>query len=56
MMNLKDIIRKETQERAYDIFEYRRENNIPGCALGDWLQAEREVLNWHNPNKGELNG
>ena len=30
--------------RAYEIWEWRSEYNIPGDALQDWREAEREVL------------
>jgi len=43
------MIDKYTKERiakrAYEIFEWRKENNLPGSSLGDWLEAESEILN-----------
>ena len=30
--------------RAYEIWEYRREYDIPGDAQSDWREAETEVL------------
>ncbi len=49
-MNINEILRKEIEERAYDMFEFRKEYNIPGDALSDWLQAEKEIMSWYNPN------
>ena len=40
MENLKDKI----EIRAYEIYKKRQENNIPGCALGDWLDAQSEIF------------
>ncbi len=30
--------------RAFEIYEWRIENEEEGCALGDWLEAEAEIL------------
>ena len=39
-IGIKDKIRL----RAYEIYEWRIENEISGSGLGDWLEAEVEVL------------
>ncbi len=31
-------------QRAYDLFEARQRTGSAGDAVGDWLQAEQEVL------------
>lgn len=51
METLTDIIRHEIESRAFDIYEFRCEYNIPGDALSDWLQAEKEIKAWYNPNQ-----
>ncbi len=52
-MGLNEIIKEEIEKRAYDIFEYRREYNIPGDDKSDYFQAEKEILAWYNPNQSE---
>ena len=37
-------IKECIEERAYEIYEWRVANEMPGCALSDWLEAEEEVL------------
>ena len=37
-------IREKIELRAFEIYEWRKENNIPGCALGDWLDAQSEII------------
>lgn len=49
-MNINEILKKEIEERAYDMWEFRCEYNIPGDALSDWLAAEKEILTWYNSN------
>jgi hypothetical protein len=43
-MSYEQIVRRAVELRAYELFEWRRENNEPGCALGDWLEAEKDIL------------
>lgn len=38
------LVRQMISVRAYEIYEWRLEYGIEGNALGDWLEAEREVL------------
>lgn len=44
--------REKIQTRAFEIFEWRRENDIAGCALGDWLEAETEFVIDKRTNDG----
>ena len=41
------MIDKQSKEkvaaRAFEIYEYRQANGIPGCALQDWLEAELDL-------------
>ena len=37
-------IREKIEALAYEKYEWRKENGISGCALGDWLDAEAEIL------------
>ena len=47
-------IREKIEYRAWEISEWRKENNIPGSALGDWLQAESEIIPDRRINAGCL--
>ncbi len=57
-MDVHDYIFKEIQERAYDMWEFRCDYNVPGTAEEDWLAAEKEILAWYRPgnhfNKDKL--
>lgn len=33
----------EIEKRAYEIFEERMKNKVPGDDMSDWIQAENEV-------------
>jgi len=35
--------KKKVAARAFEIYEYRQANGIPGCALQDWLEAELDL-------------
>ncbi len=37
-------IREKIEARAYEIYLYRKENNIAGSSLDDWFQAEGEII------------
>ena len=37
-------IRERIEERAFAISEWRRENNVPGSDISDWLEAESEII------------
>ena len=37
-------IEQRIRERAFEIYEWRIENDVEGCALGDWLEAKEEVM------------
>jgi len=37
-------IRQMTEHRAFEIYEYRREYNLPGDDKSDWGEAEAEIL------------
>jgi DNA-directed RNA polymerase subunit RPC12/RpoP len=37
-------IKQKIEQRAFEIFEWRKENGVPGSALGDWLEAECEII------------
>jgi len=37
-------IREKVEKRAYEIYEWRKENNIVGNHLDDWFQAEAEII------------
>lgn len=38
------LVQQMIKSRAFEIYEYRQEYNVAGFELGDWLDAEREVL------------
>ena len=38
------LVTQMIRVRAHEIWEWRMENEIDGSAPGDWLEAEREVL------------
>jgi hypothetical protein len=38
------LLNQRIAERAYAIWEYRIANNIPGSDLGDWEEAESEII------------
>jgi hypothetical protein len=33
----------EIREKAFEIFNHRQANNIPGDELNDWIQAEKLI-------------
>lgn len=37
-------IREKIEARAFEIYEWRKENNVPGSAESDWFQAEAEII------------
>ena len=37
-------LKEQIAERAYEIWEWRMENDQPGDALSDWLEAEEEII------------
>jgi hypothetical protein len=37
-------IKRKIRERAYEIWEYNCENDIPSSELDDWYDAEFQVL------------
>lgn len=37
--------------RAYEMYEKRRQNGLPGDALSDRLSAERETLRFLTPSR-----
>jgi hypothetical protein len=43
-MNLE--LKQKIEKRAYEIYQERLKKGIPGSALGDWLCAEAEILNF----------
>jgi len=45
-------IREKIEARAYEIYEWRKENNVPGSALSDWEQAEIEIITDRRTNAG----
>ena len=45
-------IREKIEALAFEKFEWRRENGVSGSALGDWLDAEAEIL----INKRQIEG
>jgi hypothetical protein len=44
-------LKEKIEKRAYEIYEWRKENGVPGCALGDWLEAESEIIPDRRTNK-----
>ena len=36
---------EQIQKKAYERYEWRKRNNMPGNEKGDWSWAEFEVLN-----------
>ena len=38
------LIAQMIRSRAYEIWEWRIEYDVAGSELGDWCEAEREVL------------
>lgn len=40
----KESIEARIRLRAFEIYEWRIENEIPGSATSDWLEAEIEIL------------
>ena len=42
---MSDNKEQKIRERAYEIWEYRIENNLFGDTLSDWLRAEVEIEN-----------
>ncbi len=45
-----EISEQEIRERAYDLWEYRKEFDIDGSALDDWFDARRELIARLNSN------
>jgi hypothetical protein len=39
-----ETVHRAIELKAYYIYEWRRENNEPGDALGDWREAEKQIL------------
>ena len=37
-------LKEKIQIKAYAIWKHRKEHNISGSALGDWLEAQREIF------------
>jgi len=37
-------LRERIEKKAHEIYLYRLKNHIPGCSLGDWLEAEAIIL------------
>ena len=37
-------IRDKIEVKAFEIYEYREANNITGSALGDWLDAQAQII------------
>jgi len=44
-------IREKIEARAYELYEWRKENNVPGSALGDWLDAQAEIFDQRQNNE-----
>lgn len=36
-------IRREIEERAYELYQMRVEEFLPGDPVSDWIQAEAEI-------------
>jgi hypothetical protein len=39
---------KEIEVKAYQIYQERKKNNIPGDQFTDWVQAENEIKSKYN--------
>jgi len=39
---------KEIEVKAYEIYQERKKNNIPGDQFTDWVQAETEIKAKYN--------
>ena len=38
------LTQEKIEKRAFEIYEWRVYNNVPGCSLSDWLEAESDVI------------
>ena len=45
--NMKNYL-KEIEVKAYQIYQERKKNNIPGDQFTDWVQAENEIKAKYN--------